>query len=135
MVDNKANLISPRRKNSVDDIDGGKVKGLRIEKGWTQGEVGELAGICAALVGKIELHSVAIRRRTLVGLGRAFTVEPDSLRVGRELVVIPDRSPILEEPKRKIGEIGTEKLEEILSNAQRTIRIVSRELERRRAEV
>lgn len=120
-----------RNIGSIRDVDNVLVRQLRENRGWTLTYTAERAGICGSSMWKIEnTTGRGIRRSTLEGLGRAFGIEPDSLRLGRGSDRIFERTQVVQKP-RNIRSVSTEELEAILQRAQRIVNRVSGELEKR----
>lgn len=56
---------------------GDRIKELRLEKGWTQEELGEKLGLGKAAINKYESETVVnIKRDTIFKLARIFNVSP-----------------------------------------------------------
>lgn len=56
---------------------GDKIKKLRIEKGWTQEQLGAMVGVQKAAINKYEKGNVDnLKRSTIAGLANAFGVNP-----------------------------------------------------------
>jgi transcriptional regulator with XRE-family HTH domain len=61
---------------------GKTIRGLRLEKGWTQEELAEQAGIHPTYVGGIERGERNVGFDNLLNIARALQVHPSALFVG-----------------------------------------------------
>ena len=106
------NIIKPRHKIGLVTI-GEKIRALRKERGWSQGELGEKTGIKAQNICKYEKNKTTPRETTLRVFAEVFQLPISEFT---QLVVpidIPDLDPEIAEYVRAIPTLSAKDQEAV----------------------